>query len=151
MHCAFKCYTIERNGRIDQLVSDSFCFFLIYYTVFYSFLKKKFIHFHTFLYRFRKLLTTSFFFVLQFSTIMGIFVLSICYFFCFHLYTLLDYAKLAFNYLYILCYSTIVLGTHDQSLALSCTTIHGFYNINQLLLVVDGKIQLVIVTGTKIN
>lgn len=44
----------------------------------------------------------------------------------------------------------IFRGDHQTS-AFSCTPIHGLHNINHLLLVLQSPVDLVIVTGAKIN
>lgn len=45
----------------------------------------------------------------------------------------------------------IILGRHHQTPSFSGSSIHRFYNVNHLLFVLHGPVDLVVVSGSQIN
>ena len=48
-------------------------------------------------------------------------------------------------------FSRVILGRHNQPPPLPSAPVHGLYDVDQLLLVLHGPVDLVIVTGAQVN
>ena len=51
----------------------------------------------------------------------------------------------------VLVLGAVVLGAHHDTSALDCTTVDDLDDVNELLLVCQGPVDLVVVTGPKID